>query len=153
MRRKNHKSLVFHFKVINKLINYYSAYKHIRLFYLNKLLGLLKSLLRRAVEWSANHRCLESRVLAAPLWLPYEGKFPAENLRVVETKLEFIHSKKDAIYTYHFYHLLQHAKTSLLYNWGEGVKIPEKSRFMRLEVEKAGKAYHNTQEENAVLHR
>jgi hypothetical protein len=41
MRRKNHKSLVFHFKVINKLINYYSQHKHIDKidFIYNKLLA------------------------------------------------------------------------------------------------------------------
>ena len=47
--------------------------------------------------------------------------------------------EKDAIYTYHFYHLLQRAKNIyLLYNTeSEGLDAGEKSRFItQLEVEK-----------------
>jgi DNA-binding MltR family transcriptional regulator len=62
------KAFVFSiFKVINKL-NYYSQHKHIdkidTLYAIYKqVIDLAEVSLRRAVEWSANHGCLESRVL------------------------------------------------------------------------------------------
>ena len=50
-----------------------------------------------------------------------------------------IYTEKDAIYTYHFYHLLHRATDiTLLYNnHSEGLNAGEKSRFLlQLEVEK-----------------
>lgn len=59
-----------------------------------------------------------------------------------DLKKEFnlpLYTEKDAIYTYHFYHMLQRAKeVTLLYNnFSEGINTGEKSRFlMQLEIEK-----------------
>ena len=59
-----------------------------------------------------------------------------------DLKKEFnlpLYTEKDAIYTYHFYHMLQRAKdVTLLYNnHSEGISTGEKSRFLlQLEIEK-----------------
>jgi|TARA_R100000479_G_scaffold165252_1_gene104541 hypothetical protein len=59
-----------------------------------------------------------------------------------DLKKEFnlpLYTEKDAIYTYHFYHMLQRAKdVTLLYNnHSEGINTGEKSRFLlQLEIEK-----------------
>ena len=64
-----------------------------------------------------------------------------------DLKKEFnlpLYTEKDAIYTYHFYHMLQRAKeVTLLYNnHSEGINTGEKSRFLlQLEIEK--QANHN----------
>ena len=75
-----------------------------------------------------------------------EGKFPAgksmNSFIPYDVKRELglpTFKEKDAIYTYHFYHLLQRAKNVyLLYNSdSEGLDAGEKSRFItQLEVEK-----------------
>lgn len=92
---------------------------------------------------------LESRVLdfeTVIITSLNEGKFPAGksvNSFIpydVKRELELpTFKEKDAIYTYHFYHLLQRAKNIyLLYNTeSEGLDGGEKSRFItQLEVEK-----------------
>jgi hypothetical protein len=74
-----------------------------------------------------------------------EGIFPSgksnSSFITYDLKQQFnlpLFSEKDAIYTYHFYRLLQRAKNiTLLYNnHSEGINTGEKSRFIRqLEVE------------------
>ncbi|CAM3334888.1 PD-(D/E)XK nuclease family protein [Aequorivita lipolytica] len=75
-----------------------------------------------------------------------EGIFPSgksnASFITYDLKQQFnlpIYTEKDAIYTYHFYRLLQRAKNvTLLYNnHSEGINTGEKSRFIRqLEIEK-----------------
>lgn len=92
---------------------------------------------------------LESRVLdfdTVIVTSMNEGKFPAgksqNSFIPYDVKRELglpTYKEKDAIYTYHFYHLLQRAKNIfLLYNTeSEGLDGGEKSRFItQLEVEK-----------------
>ena len=92
---------------------------------------------------------LESRVLdfeTVIITSVNEGKFPAgkstNSFIPYDVKREYglpTYKEKDAIYTYHFYHLLQRAKNIyLLYNAdSEGFDAGEKSRFItQLEVEK-----------------
>ena len=74
-----------------------------------------------------------------------EGIFPSgksnSSFITFDLKQEFqlpLYNEKDAIYTYHFYRMLQRAKTvTLLYNaHSEGMNSGEKSRFIRqLEIE------------------
>ncbi|SRX52494.1 PD-(D/E)XK nuclease family protein [Aequorivita sp. CIP111184] len=74
-----------------------------------------------------------------------EGIFPSgksnASFITYDLKQQFnlpIYTEKDAIYTYHFYRLLQRAKSvTLLYNnHSEGINTGEKSRFIRqLEIE------------------
>ena len=95
---------------------------------------------------------LESRVLdfeTVIITSVNEGKFPAgksmNSFIPYDVKRELglpTFKEKDAIYTYHFYHLLQRAKNVyLLYNSdSEGLDAGEKSRFItQLEVEKQPK--------------
>ena len=92
---------------------------------------------------------LESRVLdfeTVIITSVNEGKFPAgksmNSFIPYDVKREYglpTYKEKDAIYTYHFYHLLQRAKNVyLLYNSdSDGLDAGEKSRFItQLEVEK-----------------
>ncbi len=92
---------------------------------------------------------LESRVLdfdTVIITSMNEGKFPAGKAQnsfipydVKREKGLPTFKEKDAIYTYHFYHLLQRAKNIyLLYNTeSEGLDAGEKSRFItQLEIEK-----------------
>ncbi|MEH6764343.1 MAG: PD-(D/E)XK nuclease family protein [Aequorivita antarctica] len=75
-----------------------------------------------------------------------EGVFPSgksnASFITFDLKQQFnlpVYTEKDAIYTYHFYRLLQRAKNvTLLYNnHSEGINTGEKSRFIRqLEIEK-----------------
>ncbi len=75
-----------------------------------------------------------------------EGIFPSgksnASFITYDLKQQFslpLYTEKDAIYTYHFYRLLQRANTvTLLYNnHTEGISTAEKSRFIRqLEIEK-----------------
>lgn len=69
-----------------------------------------------------------------------EGVFPSgksnASFITYDLKQEFqlpLYSEKDAIYTYHFYRMLQRAKTvALLYNaHSDGINSGEKSRFIR----------------------
>jgi ATP-dependent helicase/DNAse subunit B len=90
-----------------------------------------------------------------------EGKFPAgksqNSFIPYDVKRELglpTFKEKDAIYTYHFYHLLQRAKTIyLLYNTeSEGLDAGEKSRFItQLEVEKQNNHTITHEIYNAVL--
>jgi len=158
------------FKVINKLISYYSKHSHIN--NINTLFAVYKQVIDLAeVSFEGEPLnglqimgVLESRVLdfeTVIVTSMNEGKFPAgksqNSFIPYDVKKELglpTFKEKDAIYTYHFYHLLQRAKNVyLLYNTeSEGLDAGEKSRFItQLEVEKQPR--HNITHEiyNAVL--
>ena len=158
------------FKVINKLITYYSKHQHIDK--IETLYAIYKQVIDLAeVSFEGEPLnglqimgVLESRVLdfdTVIVTSMNEGKFPAgksqNSFIPYDVKRELglpTFKEKDAIYTYHFYHLLQRAKNIyLLYNTeSEGLDAGEKSRFItQLEVEK--QANHNTTHEiyNAIL--
>ncbi|RDI56969.1 PD-(D/E)XK nuclease family protein [Flavobacterium glaciei] len=143
------------FKVINKLINYYSKHEHIDK--IETLYAIYKQVIDLAeVSFEGEPLnglqimgVLESRVLdfdTVIVTSMNEGKFPAgksqNSFIPYDVKRELglpTFKEKDAIYTYHFYHLLQRAKNIyLLYNTeSEGLDAGEKSRFItQLEVEK-----------------
>jgi len=143
------------FKVINKLINYYSQHDHINK--IETLHAIYKQVIDLAeVSFEGEPLTglqimgvLESRVLDFETIIVTsmnEGKFPAgksqNSFIPYDVKRELglpTFKEKDAIYTYHFYHLLQRAKNIyLLYNTeSEGLDAGEKSRFItQLEVEK-----------------
>lgn len=143
------------FKIINKLITYYSQHQHIDK--IETLFAIYKQVIDLAeVSFEGEPLnglqimgVLESRVLdfdAVIVTSMNEGKFPAgksqNSFIPYDVKRELglpTFKEKDAIYTYHFYHLLQRAKTIyLLYNTeSEGLDAGEKSRFItQLEVEK-----------------
>lgn len=143
------------FKVINKLMNYYSKHKHIDT--IETLFAIYKQIIDLAeVSFEGEPLnglqimgVLESRVLdfeTVIVTSMNEGKFPAgksqNSFIPYDVKRELglpTFKEKDAIYTYHFYHLLQRAKNIyLLYNTeSEGLDGGEKSRFItQLEVEK-----------------
>ena len=149
------KAFVFSiFKVINKLISYYSKYDHID--NIDTLHAIYKQVIDLAeVSFEGEPLnglqimgVLESRVLdfeTVIITSLNEGKLPAgksQNSFIpydVKRELELpTFKEKDAIYTYHFYHLLQRAKNVyLLYNTeSEGLDAGEKSRFItQLQVE------------------
>jgi hypothetical protein len=158
------------FKVINKLISYYSQHKHIdKIDTLHAIYKQVIDLAEVSFEGEPLNGLqimgvLESRVLdfdTVIVTSMNEGKFPAgksqNSFIPYDVKRELglpTFKEKDAIYTYHFYHLLQRAKNIyLLYNTeSEGLDAGEKSRFItQLEVEKQRK--HNLTHEiyNAVL--
>ncbi|MBC5840295.1 MAG: PD-(D/E)XK nuclease family protein [Flavobacteriaceae bacterium] len=165
------KSFVFAiFKVINKLINYYSKHEHIdKIDTLHAIYKQVIDLAEVSFEGEPLNGLqimgvLESRVLdfdTVIVTSMNEGKFPAgksqNSFIPYDVKRELglpTFKEKDAIYTYHFYHLLQRAKNIyLLYNTeSDGLDAGEKSRFItQLEVEKQPK--HNLSHEiyNAVL--
>ncbi len=143
------------FKVINKLINYYSKSAHIDK--IETLYAIYKQVIDLAeVSFEGEPLnglqimgILESRVLdfdTVIVTSMNEGKFPAgksqNSFIPYDVKRELglpTFKEKDAIYTYHFYHLLQRATNIyLLYNTeSEGLDAGEKSRFItQLEVEK-----------------
>jgi len=143
------------FKVVNKLINYYSQHHHIDK--IETLYAIYKQIIDLAeVSFEGEPLnglqvmgVLESRVLdfeTVIVTSMNEGKFPAgksmNSFIPYDVKRELglpTFKEKDAIYTYHFYHLLQRAKNIyLLYNTeSEGLDGGEKSRFItQLEVEK-----------------
>ena len=143
------------FKVINKLINYYSSHEHIDK--IETLYAIYKQVIDLAeVSFEGEPLnglqimgVLESRVLdfeTVIITSMNEGKLPAgksqDSFIPYDVKKELglpTFKEKDAIYTYHFYHLLQRAKNIyLLYNTeSEGLDAGEKSRFItQLEVEK-----------------
>ncbi|TEB42608.1 PD-(D/E)XK nuclease family protein [Flavobacterium circumlabens] len=143
------------FKVINKLINYYSKHKHID--NIDTLYAIYKQVIDVAeVSFEGEPLkglqimgVLESRVLDFDTIIVTsmnEGKFPAgksQNSFIpydVKRELDLpTFKEKDAIYTYHFYHLLQRAKNIyLIYNTeNDGLDAGERSRFItQLEVEK-----------------
>ncbi|MNK62980.1 PD-(D/E)XK nuclease superfamily protein [compost metagenome] len=148
------------FKVINKLINYYSKHHHID--NIDTLHSIYKQIIDLAeVSFEGEPLrglqimgVLESRVLdfeTVIITSMNEGKFPAgksqNSFIPYDVKRELglpTFKEKDAIYTYHFYHLLQRAKNIyLIYNTeNDGLDAGERSRFItQLEVEK--KTQHN----------
>ncbi|WP_125717979.1 PD-(D/E)XK nuclease family protein [Flavobacterium ustbae] len=148
------------FKVINKLINYYSKHDHID--NIDTLHSIYKQIIDLAeVSFEGEPLrglqimgVLESRVLdfeTVVITSMNEGKFPAgksqNSFIPYDVKKELglpTFKEKDAIYTYHFYHLLQRAKNIyLIYNTeNDGLDAGERSRFItQLEVEK--KSQHN----------
>ncbi len=158
------------FKVINKLINYYSQHTHIdKIETLHAIYKQVIDLAEVSFEGEPLNGLqimgvLESRVLdfdTVIVTSMNEGKFPAgksqNSFIPYDVKRELglpTFKEKDAIYTYHFYHLLQRAKNIyLLYNTeSEGLDAGEKSRFItQLEVEK--QRNHNLSHEiyNAIL--
>lgn len=143
------------FKVINKLINYYLQHKHID--NIDTLYAIYKQVIDVAeVSFEGEPLrglqimgVLESRVLdfdTVIVTSMNEGKFPAgksqNSFIPYDVKKELglpTFKEKDAIYTYHFYHLLQRAKNIyLIYNTeNDGLDAGERSRFItQLEVEK-----------------
>jgi len=148
------------FKVINKLINYYSKHHHID--NIDTLHSIYKQIIDLAeVSFEGEPLrglqimgVLESRVLdfeTVIITSMNEGKFPAgksqNSFIPYDVKRELglpTFKEKDAIYTYHFYHLLQRAKNIyLIYNTeNDGLDAGERSRFItQLEVER--KSNHN----------
>ncbi|KAF2518333.1 PD-(D/E)XK nuclease family protein [Flavobacterium salilacus subsp. salilacus] len=150
------------FKVINKLINYYEQHPQ-----MNNL-AILQSVYKQVVDLAEVSfegeplsglqvmGVLESRVLDFDnviITSMNEGKFPAGKTQnsfiPYDVKRELglpTYKEKDAIYSYHFYHLLMRAKNIyLLYNTeSEGLDAGERSRFLtQLEIEK--KPSHNLQ--------
>jgi hypothetical protein len=143
------------FKVINKLTNYYLKHQHIdnveTLYVIYKQVIDLAEVSFEGEPLSGLQimGVLESRVLdfdTVIVTSMNEGKFPAgksqNSFIPYDVKKERglpTFKEKDAIYTYHFYHLLQRAKNIyLIYNTeSEGLDAGEKSRFItQLEVEK-----------------
>ncbi|MDX6191492.1 PD-(D/E)XK nuclease family protein [Flavobacterium sp. Fl-318] len=143
------------FKVINKLISYYAKHKHID--NIDTLYAIYKQVIDVAeVSFEGEPLrglqimgVLESRVLdfdTVIVTSMNEGKFPAgksqNSFIPYDVKKELglpTFKEKDAIYTYHFYHLLQRAKNIyLIYNTeNDGLDAGERSRFItQLEVEK-----------------
>ncbi|OXA82581.1 PD-(D/E)XK nuclease family protein [Flavobacterium frigidimaris] len=146
------------FKVINKLTNYYLQHKHID--NIDTLYAIYKQVIDVAeVSFEGEPLrglqimgVLESRVLdfeTVIVTSMNEGKFPAgksqNSFIPYDVKKELglpTFKEKDAIYTYHFYHLLQRAKNIyLIYNTeNDGLDAGERSRFItQLEVEKQRK--------------
>ncbi|HPJ10314.1 MAG TPA: PD-(D/E)XK nuclease family protein [Flavobacterium sp.] len=143
------------FKVINKLTNYCLLHPHIN--DIRTLQAIYKQVIELAeVSFEGEPLnglqimgVLESRVLdfeTVIVTAMNEGKFPAgksvNSFIPYDVKRELglpTYKEKDAIYTYHFYHLLQRAKNIyLIYNTeSEGLDAGEKSRFItQLEVER-----------------
>lgn len=146
------------YKVINQLISYFSSHENID--NIDTLYAIYKQVIDVAeVSFEGEPLnglqimgVLESRVLdfeTVIITSVNEGKFPAgksmNSFIPYDVKRELglpTFKEKDAIYTYHFYHLLQRAKNVyLLYNSdSEGLDAGEKSRFItQLEVEKQPK--------------
>lgn len=143
------------FKVINKLINYHEA--HPQMDNLAVLYAVYKQVVDLAeVSFEGEPLTglqvmgvLESRVLDFEnviITSMNEGKFPAgkamNSFIPYDVKRELglpTYKEKDAIYSYHFYHLLLRAKNIyLLYNTeSEGLDAGERSRFLtQLEIER-----------------
>ncbi|CAM3916587.1 MULTISPECIES: PD-(D/E)XK nuclease family protein [Flavobacterium] len=143
------------YKVINKLINYCDTYKRINS--LESLYEMYKQVIDVAeVSFEGEPLTglqimgvLESRVLDFDnviITSVNEGKFPSGKTQnsfiPYDVKRELglpTYKEKDAIYSYHFYHLLFRAKNVyILYNTdNEGIDAGEKSRFItQLEIEK-----------------
>jgi hypothetical protein len=146
------------YKVINKLITYYTKHQHIDK--IETLYAIYKQVIDVAeVSFEGEPLnglqimgVLESRVLdfdTVIVTSMNEGNFPAgksaNSFIPYDVKRELglpTYKEKDAIYTYHFYHLLQRATNIyLLYNTeSEGLDAGERSRFItQLEVERQSK--------------
>ena len=158
------------FKIINKLSTYCSEHNYITS--IEGLYGLYKQIIDLAevsfegepLQGLQIMGVLESRVLdfeTVIITSMNEGVFPAgksqNSFIPLDVKRELglpTFKEKDAIYTYHFYHLLQRAKNIyLLYNTeSEGIDAGEKSRFItQLEVEKQPNHILSHQIYNAIL--
>lgn len=158
------------FKTINKLTNYHETYNQIES--LPSLQAIYKQIVDLAeVSFEGEPLTglqvmgvLESRVLDFEnviITSVNEGKFPAgksqNSFIPYDVKKELglpTYKEKDAIYCYHFYHLLLRAKNVwLLYNTdNEGIDAGEKSRFItQLEIEKQPKHNITSTIYNAVL--
>jgi hypothetical protein len=142
------------FKVINKLTTQFTKHSVTNLDVLHTIYKQVIDLAEVSFEGEPLEGLqvmgvLESRVLDFDNVIVLsmnEGKFPAgkstNSFIPYDVKRELglpTFKEKDAIYTYHFYHLLQRAKNvHLLYNTeSEGLDGGEKSRFItQLEVEK-----------------
>ena len=143
------------FKVINKMISYFSEHPSIN--DMKTLQAIYKQVIDVAeVSFEGEPLSglqimgvLESRVLdfeTVIITSVNEGKFPAgkstNSFIPYDVKLQYglpTYKEKDAIYTYHFYHLLQRAtNVYLIYNSdSQGFDAGEKSRFItQLEIEK-----------------
>ena len=143
------------YKVITKMISYFEL--HEKIDDIKTLQAIYKQVIEVAeVSFEGEPLnglqimgVLESRVLdfeTVIITSVNEGKFPAgksnNSFIPYDVKKELglpTYKEKDAIYTYHFYHLLQRAKNIyLIYNSdSEGFDAGEKSRFItQLEVEK-----------------
>ncbi|HEX9980567.1 MAG TPA: PD-(D/E)XK nuclease family protein [Flavobacterium sp.] len=143
------------FKVINKLASYFSV--HAEATGIDTLHAIYKQVIDLAevsfegepLDGLQIMGVLESRVLdfeTIIITSMNEGKFPAgksqNSFIPSDVKRELglpTFKEKDAIYTYHFYHLMQRAKNIyLLYNTeSDGLDGGERSRFItQLEVEK-----------------
>lgn len=143
------------FNVLNKLINYYEL--HPQMDSLTVLQSVYKQIIDLAeVSFEGEPLSglqimgvLESRVLDfdnVVITSMNEGKFPSgktgNSFIPYDVKKELglpTYKEKDAIYSYHFYHLLLRAKNVyLLYNTeSEGLDAGERSRFLtQLEIEK-----------------
>jgi len=143
------------FKVINKMTSYFGEHQNID--DIKTLHAIYKQVIDVAevsfegepLDGLQIMGVLESRVLdfeTVIITSVNEGKFPAgkstNSFIPYDVKRELglpTFKEKDAIYTYHFYHLLQRAKNIyLIYNAdSEGFDAGEKSRFItQLEVEK-----------------
>jgi hypothetical protein len=158
------------YKVINQLISYFSSHQNID--NIETLYAIYKQVIDVAEVFFEGEPLsglqimgvLESRVLdfeTVIITSVNEGKFPAgkgsNSFIPYDVKKEYglpTFKEKDAIYTYHFYHLLQRAKNVyLLYNSdSEGLDAGEKSRFItQLEVEKLPKHNLSFQTYNAEV--
>ena len=143
------------YKVLNKISNYFSGYDS------SNTIETLTSIYKQVIDLAEVSfegeplqglqlmGVLETRVLdfdTVIITSMNEGKFPAgksqNSFIPYDVKKELglpTFKEKDAIYTYHFYHLIQRAKNVyLLYNTeSEGIDGGEKSRFItQLQVEK-----------------
>jgi hypothetical protein len=143
------------FKICNKLTNYYQNHsvdntpETVYALY-KQIIDLAEvSFEGEPLEGLQIMGVLESRVLdfeTVIITSVNEGKFPSgksgNSFIPYDVKREYglpTFKEKDAIYTYHFYHLLQRAKNIyLIYNAdSEGLDANERSRFItQLEVEK-----------------
>ena len=153
------------YKAINQLKNYVISYDSINS--ADQLFSIYKQIIELAeVSFEGEPLSglqimgvLESRVLdfeTVIITSLNEGKFPAgksnNSFIPFDVKLELglpTFKEKDAIYSYHFYHLLLRAKNIyLLHNTdSEGIDAGEKSRFItQLELDKRKK--HNITNEN-----
>lgn len=153
------------YKAINQLKNYVIKYDSINS--ADQLFSIYKQIIELAeVSFEGEPLSglqimgvLESRVLdfeTVIITSLNEGKFPAgktnNSFIPFDVKLELglpTFKEKDAIYSYHFYHLLLRAKNIyLLHNTdSEGIDAGEKSRFItQLELDKRKK--HNITNEN-----
>lgn len=158
------------YKVINKLKSYHLKYN--KTDSLESLFAIYKQIIDLAeVSFEGEPLSglqimgvLESRVLDFEnviITSVNEGKFPSgksqQSFIPYDIKLELglpTFKEKDAIYSYHFYHLLMRAKNIyLLYNSdGEGIDAGEKSRFItQLEIEKQPKHTISHKIYNALL--